>query len=916
MPHRAPSPAESVTQFDISKALFDDGDSSGSENGADAQHPDRKARMEAVGFMPDLEGSSSDDEGFIAETQAAANRKATNLKGRSVKKGGGFQAMGLNANLLKAINRKGFSTPTPIQRKTIPLLLDGQDVVGMARTGSGKTAAFVIPMIEKLKSHSAKVGARALILSPSRELALQTLKVAKELARGTDLRCVLLVGGDSLEEQFSSMSSNPDILIATPGRFLHLQVEMGLDLSSVSYVVFDEADRLFEMGFAAQLTEILHALPQTRQTLLFSATLPKSLVEFARAGLQEPNLVRLDAESKMSPDLQSAFFSMKSAEKEGSLLHILSDVIKVPTGQTVAGLRAKGGEAKENKKKRKRSEVDGLKPHESPTPHSTIVFAATKHHVDYLAGLLRKSGFAVSHAYGSLDQTARKMQVQDFRTGTTNILVVTDVAARGIDIPVLANVVNYDFPAQPKIFVHRVGRTARAGQRGWSYSLVCESDAPYLLDLQLFLGKRLVLGRDRAELVNYAEDVVVGCLARDQLERNCEWIGKLLDEDLDLTALQSVAIKGERLYQKTRNAASSESAKRSKDITKSQSWTRLHPIFSNDTGSAEIERENMLARVSGFRPLETVFEIGKRGVGGETVEVMKRRRGAIEAKQRKLAAFEESSHRTDEDVAGGPSKVQAPAIDPEDEPINTNLVVDSESEQELEVTLSQPLESKSTRKGALLKDPEFFMDYIPTTINAAEDRGYGVHSGSYNPYSSSNFLTAARHVAMDLTNDDGAKGFAEPSRPSGMRWDKKQKKYVARANDDDGSKSAKMIRGESGQKIAASFRSGRFDAWKKSNKIESLPRTGETETSFPSKTAGGRKFRHKEEKAPKEADKYRDNYHKKKKLVDAAKEKRVGRFSEGKGKMEVRGAEDIRKERGKKERKREKNSRPARRGRR
>lgn len=915
MPHRAPSPAASVTEVDISTALFDDNDSSGSENAADAQHPDRKARMLAVGSIPDLEDSSSDDEGFIAETQAATNRKAANLKGRSVKKGGAFQAMGLNANLLKAITRKGFSVPTPIQRKTIPLLLDGQDVVGMARTGSGKTAAFVIPMIEKLKSHSAKVGARALILSPSRELALQTLKVVKDLGRGADLRCVLLVGGDSLEEQFSSMSSNPDILIATPGRFLHLQVEMGLDLSSVCYAVFDEADRLFEMGFASQLTEILHALPQTRQTLLFSATLPKSLVEFARAGLQEPNLVRLDAESKISPDLQGAFFTMKSSEKEGSLLHILSDVIKVPTGQTVAALRAKEEEAKDNKKKRKRSEVDGVKPHESPTPHSTIVFAATKHHVDYLAGLLRKSGFAVSHAYGSLDQTARKMQVQDFRTGMTNIFVVTDVAARGIDIPVLANVVNYDFPAQPKIFVHRVGRTARAGQRGWSYSLVCESDAPYLLDLQLFLGRRLSLGRDRAELVNYAEDITVGCLARDQLERNCEWVGKLLDEDSDLTVLQSVAIKGERLYQKTRNAASSESAKRSKDITKSLSWTELHPLFSDHTDSAEIEREKMLARVSGFRPLETVFEIGKRGFGSETVEVMKRRRGAIEAKRKKLSAFEESSHRTEEEVDEGPSKVPAPAVEPEDETINTNLAMDSESEQELEVTLSQPLGSKSSRKGALLKDPEFFMDYIPTTINAAEDRGYGVHSGSYNPSSSSNFLTAARHVAMDLTNDDGAKGFAEPSRPSGMRWDKKQKKYVSRANDDDGSKGAKMIRGESGQKIAASFRSGRFDAWKKSNKIERLPRTGETET-FSSKAGGGRKFRHKEVKAPKEADKYRDDYHKKKKLVEAAKEKRVGRFSEGKGKMEVRGAEDIRKERGKKERKREKNARPAKKGRR
>lgn len=248
----------------------------------------------------------------------------------------------------------------------------------MNRTGSGKTAAFVLPMVEKLKSHSAKVGLRGLILSPSRELALQTLKVVKELGRGTDLRCVLLVGGESLEEQFSSMSANPDVVIATPGRFLHLKVEMQLDLSSTRYVVFDECDRLFEMGFQAQLTEILYALPPSRQTLLFSATLPKSLVEFARAGLQEPHLVRLDADSKISQDLQSGFFTMKSDEKEGALLHVLSDVIQIPFGRPDVAARAEEEPGKTSKK-RKRGETDGAKLKSSPTKHSTIIFVSTKH---------------------------------------------------------------------------------------------------------------------------------------------------------------------------------------------------------------------------------------------------------------------------------------------------------------------------------------------------------------------------------------------------------------------------------------------------------------------------------------------------------------------------------------------------------
>jgi len=195
--------------------------------------------------------------------------------------------------------------------------------------------------------------------------------------------------------EFSSMTTNPDIIIATPGRFLHLKVEMGLDLSSVKYIVFDEADRLFEMGFAAQLAEILHALPTSRQTLLFSATLPKSLVEFARAGLQEPKLIRLDAESKISPDLKSAYFTIKSGDRDGALLHLLDNVIKVPVGETDASKKAKAdAEKAANSKKRKRS--DGFVK-DVPIAESTIIFAATKHRVEYLANLLRNAGYAVSY---------------------------------------------------------------------------------------------------------------------------------------------------------------------------------------------------------------------------------------------------------------------------------------------------------------------------------------------------------------------------------------------------------------------------------------------------------------------------------------------------------------------------------------
>ena len=503
------------------------------------------------------------------------------------------------------------------------------------------------------------------------------------------------------------------------------------------------------------------------------------------------------------------------------------------------------------------------------------------------------------------------MQVQDFRTGMTHILVVTDVAARGIDIPILANVINYDFPAQPKIFVHRVGRTARAGKKGWSYSLVRESDAPYLLDLQLFLGRRLVLGQDGGNSLNYAEDVVVGSFVRDQLERNCEGVSKLLDEDSELLTLRSVATKGEKLYLKTRNAASSESARRAKEATASKSWMASHPLFQDNTNDTEIERNRMLARVSGFRPQETVFEIGKRGATSEAAEVMTKRRLTVDNQRRRKDALQRAElEMSSEDIVPS-TTVEKPhnLVPDEREPPELDANMDSASEDELEVTFpqSEPIKGSGSKADGF-KDPSFFMSYTPTSINLAEDRGYGVHSGG----NSNNFVLAARDVAMDLATDDGAKGFAQPSRPSGMRWDKKSKKYVSRANDEDGSKGAKMIRGESGQKIAASFRSGRFDAWRKSNKIDRLPRIGEAETASngANGSGGGKRWKHKREDAPKDADKYRDDFYKRRKMVDKAKEERRGRFREGKGRSEIKGVDDVRKERVLKEKRKEKNARP------
>nr|Q0UMB6.1 RecName: Full=ATP-dependent RNA helicase DBP10 [Parastagonospora nodorum SN15] len=873
MAPRASSPALSENEFDIFDALA---------GGDEAAQPMRVTADLGI----DLEFGSddgSDDEAFIAAKQAAANRKNANAPGKSGKKGGGFQAMGLNVALLKAIAQKGFKIPTPIQRKAVPLILQGDDVVGMARTGSGKTAAFVIPMIERLKTHSAKVGARGVIMSPSRELALQTLKVVKEFGRGTDLRTILLVGGDSLEEQFNSMTTNPDIIIATPGRFLHLKVEMGLDLSSVQYIVFDEADRLFEMGFAAQLAEILYALPTSRQTLLFSATLPKSLVEFARAGLQEPKLIRLDAESKISPDLKSAYFTIKSGDRDGALIHLLENVIKMPVGQTEVWKQAK--EEADNLSKGKKRKRGSGNPKDAPVEESTIIFAATKHRVEYLSTLLKAAGYPVSYVYGNLDQTARQEQVKDFRAGLTRILVVTDVAARG--------------------YRHATHKPRHQLRLPFSTKNLCSSsgeDGPRWaegLGIQPVQTCRSAISH---RLTNVPWQTPSGCLAPYQLEPSVELVNKQLTDDEDLVNLLNVAEKGERQYQRTRNQASNQSVHRAKDLASDSKFAETHMLFNDEMHDALRAKEDMLERIQGFRPAETVFEIGKRGTNSEAAEIMRKRRVAVE-RQKTKQAFNKAN-----DESSGLTRPTADAL-PDDELDSEDdqqaAVGDYESESdELEVTVSQP-ESKKSGKDVWRSD-EFFMSYLPKE-NFAEEKAYGVQGGDAG---NSNFVSAARSAEMSLVNDE-IQGFADASKPR-MRWDKKSKKYVSRANDEDGSKGAKMIRGESGQKIAASFRSGRFDDWRKANKVK-MQRVGEMEAPNRSTqfNSGGPRYKHKAEKAPKQADRYRDDYHVQKQRVQEAKEKRIGHFKDGGAKNELKDVDTVRKERRVQEKRKEKNARPS-----
>lgn len=311
--------------------------------------------------------------------------------------GNGFKPLGLSEEVFKGIVRMGFRNPTPVQRKALPVVLSGADVCVMARTGSGKTAAFLVPLMEKLiaspRSHDR--ACRAVVLSPTRELSLQTLNVLRKIAHFTDIKAIGIHGGEGMEKQFDNLASKPDVIVATPGRLAHHLSEIpDFDLKGCQICILDEADRLIEMGFAMQIRLIAKTLPEHCQKLMFSATMPKMLVEFTKGGFAtDPQVVRLDNEATVSEELRIAFITCRSADKDAALLHVVSHI------------------------------HEDQKLNEATRTGLTLIFCATRHHVEYVTALLQASGQAATLVYGTLDQEARKSNIAAFRNGHKPILV-------------------------------------------------------------------------------------------------------------------------------------------------------------------------------------------------------------------------------------------------------------------------------------------------------------------------------------------------------------------------------------------------------------------------------------------------------------------------------------------------------------
>ncbi|GLT45837.1 hypothetical protein SLA2020_196400 [Shorea laevis] len=635
-------------------------------------------------------------------------------------KSGGFESLGLSPDVYRGIKRKGYRVPTPIQRKTMPLILSGADVVAMARTGSGKTAAFLVPMLERLRRHAPQAGPRALILSPTRDLALQTLKFAQDLGRFTDLSISLLVGGDSMESQFEELAHSPDIIIATPGRLMHHLSEVDdMSLRTVEYVVFDEADCLFGMGFAEQLHKILAQLSENRQTLLFSATLPSALAEFAKAGLREPQLVRLDLDTRISPDLK------------------------------------------------------------------TLIFVSTKHHVEFLNMLFREEGIEPSVCYGAMDQDARKIHVSRFRSRKTMVLIVTDVAARGIDIPLLDNVINWDFPPKPKIFVHRVGRAARAGRTGTAFSFVTSEDMAYLLDLHLFLSKPIRAAPNEEEILQDMDGVMSKI---DQAIANGE---------------TKTCTNAFRLYLKTKPLPSKESIRRAKDLPREGS----HPMFRSVLGGGELMALAFSERLKMFRPKQTILEAEgeaakSKHLQGQLVDVMKKKR-AIHEEIINLVHQQRSNNHVEKEISP-------------------------------EIASSNEKGKKARgpkRKAKDFKDEEYYISSVQT--NHHMEAGLAV--GANQDFGSNRLETAV----LDLVGDDGA---SMQKHKSHYHWDKRGKKYVKLNNGERVTASGK-IKTESGAKVKAK-KTGIYEKWKQRshNKISLKGTSSEGNAEGSPSMSGDRRF--------------------------------------------------------------------------
>jgi len=364
-----------------------------------------------------------------------------------------FNELGLMPSLLKAVNEKGYTDPSPIQEKAIPLILRRKDVLASAQTGTGKTAGFTLPLLQILskQSNSNHRKIKALILTPTRELAAQIYDNVIEYSRHLELRSTVIFGGVNQKPQVSKIRSGIDILIATPGRLLDLENQRLLSLRNVEILVLDEADRMLDMGFQRDINKIMNLLPSKRQNLLFSATFSKEIKRLAKGILNDPAMVETSPQNTTVEAIVQYVYNVDKNKKSSLIIQLI----------------------KEGKWKQ------------------VLVFTRTKHGANNLCKKMIKADISAAAIHGNKSQGARTRALAGFKDGSVEILVATDIAARGLDIPLLPHVINFELPNIPEDYVHRIGRTGRAGAKGEAISLVCIDEKQYLKDIEKLVNLRI-----------------------------------------------------------------------------------------------------------------------------------------------------------------------------------------------------------------------------------------------------------------------------------------------------------------------------------------------------------------------------------------------------------------------------------------
>jgi ATP-dependent RNA helicase RhlE len=368
-----------------------------------------------------------------------------------------FSALGLSEKILEGVKAMGYIEPTPIQLRSIPLVLAGRDVIGSAQTGTGKTAAFALPILSKLGAHESRP--RVLILEPTRELAAQVETAVRDYSRFTNLKVAVFYGGVGYGRQNDALREGVDILVATPGRLLDHIEQGNCRLDGIQFLVLDEADRMLDMGFLPDVRRILDRCPRQRHTALFSATIPPQIETLIKWAMHNPETIEIGARRTPAETVKHVIYPVSDSQKSDLLIQLLERV----------------------------------------NYNSVLVFCRTKHGADRIAGLLKRNNHAVAVLHSNRTQREREQALAGFRNGKFEVLVATDIAARGLDIADVSHVINYDVPQHPEDYIHRIGRTGRAEASGDAFTIMVAEDAPHVYSIERFISQKI----PRVKLENF-----------------------------------------------------------------------------------------------------------------------------------------------------------------------------------------------------------------------------------------------------------------------------------------------------------------------------------------------------------------------------------------------------------------------------